>query len=98
FILCLIPFWVSETVRTLGWMILLRESGVLPSLLVTLGVTSVPVELLYHDATIMVGLIYASLLFMVIPLISSLESLDNALIEAAYDLGAGGVAILRTIV
>jgi spermidine/putrescine transport system permease protein len=98
FILCLIPFWVSETVRTLGWMILLRESGVLPSLLVKLGITGVPVELLYHDATIMVGLIYASLLFMVIPLISSLESLDNALIEAAYDLGANGAAVLRTIV
>jgi spermidine/putrescine transport system permease protein len=98
FILCLIPFWVSETVRTLGWMILLRESGVLPSLLVKLGITAVPVELLYHDATIMVGLIYTSLLFMVIPLISSLESLDNALIEAAYDLGADGFAILRAIV
>ncbi len=98
FILCLIPFWVSETVRTLGWMILLRESGVLPSLLVKLGITAVPVELLYHDATILVGLIYTSLLFMVIPLISSLESLDDALIEAAYDLGAGGFAVLRTIV
>ena len=57
-----------------------------------------PVELLYHDATIMVGLVYTSLLFMVIPLISSLESLDNALIEAAYDLGADGFAVLRTIV
>lgn len=98
FILCLIPFWVSETVRTLGWMILLRESGVLPALLVKLGITAAPVELLYHDATIMVGLVYTSLLFMVIPLISSLESLDNALIEAAYDLGASGFAILRTIV
>jgi len=98
FILCLIPFWVSETVRTLGWMILLRESGVLPSLLVLLNVTAVPVELLYRAATILVGLIYTSLLFMVIPLISSLESLDNALIEAAYDLGAGAFAILRTIV
>jgi len=98
FVLCLIPFWVSETVRTLGWMILLRESGVLPSLLVKLGVTAVPVEFLYRDATIMVGLVYASLLFMVIPLISSLESLDNSLIEAAYDLGANGPAVLRTIV
>ena len=88
FMLCLIPFWVSETVRTLGWMILLRESGVLPALLVKLGITHAPVELLYHDATIMVGLVYTSLLFMVIPLVSSLESLDNALIEAAYDLGA----------
>jgi spermidine/putrescine transport system permease protein len=98
FILCLIPFWVSETVRTLGWMILLRESGVVPALLVKLGITAAPIELLYHDATIMVGLVYTSLLFMVIPLISSLESLDNALIEAAYDLGASGFAILRTIV
>jgi spermidine/putrescine transport system permease protein len=98
FIVCLIPFWVSETVRTLGWMILLRESGVLPSLLVKLGITAAPVEFLYHDATIMVGLVYTSLLFMLIPLVSSLESLDNSLIEAAYDLGAGGFTVLRTIV
>src|SRR6202045_1502764 len=98
FILCLIPFWVSETVRTLGWMILLRESGVLPALLVKVGLTHVPVELLYRDATILVGLVYTSLLFMVVPLVSSLESLDNSLIEAAYDLGSGGFAILRSIV
>ncbi len=98
FVLCLIPFWVSETVRTLGWMILLRESGVLPGLLVTLGVTPAPVEMLYHDATILVGLVYTSMLFMVIPLISALESLDDALIEAAYDLGGNGWSILRQIV
>jgi spermidine/putrescine transport system permease protein len=98
FVLCLIPFWVSETVRTLGWMILLRESGVLPDLLVTLGVTPAPVEMLYHDATILVGLVYTSMLFMVIPLISALESLDDALIEAAYDLGGNGWSILRQII
>ncbi len=98
FIVCLIPFWVSETVRTLGWMILLRESGVLPGILVHLGITAVPVELLYHDATILVGLVYTSLLFMVVPLVSSLESLDNSLIEAAYDLGGNGLSILRQIV
>jgi spermidine/putrescine transport system permease protein len=98
FIVCLIPFWVSETVRTLGWMILLRESGVLPALLVKLHITDVPVELLYRNATVFVGLVYTSLLFMVVPLVSSLESLDNSLIEAAYDMGAGGFAALRTIV
>ena len=98
FLVCLIPFWVSETVRTLGWMILLRESGVLPALLVRLGVTPEPVELLYHDATLLVGLVYTSMLFMIIPLVSALESLDDALIEAAYDLGASGFAILRTII
>jgi spermidine/putrescine transport system permease protein len=98
FVVCLIPFWVSETVRALGWLILLRESGVLPALLVRLGITAQPVELLYHDATILTGLVYTSLLFMVVPLVSSLESLDNSLIEAAYDLGASGAAILRQIV
>src|SRR5690349_604987 len=46
FVLCLIPFWVSETVRTLGWMILLRESGVLPRVLADLGITAAPVEML----------------------------------------------------
>ena len=98
FILCLIPFWVSETVRTLGWMILLRESGVLPRLLADLGITDAPVELLYHDATILVGLVYTSMLFMVVPLVSALESLDDSLIEAAYDLGGNGWSILRQIV
>jgi spermidine/putrescine transport system permease protein len=98
FVLCLIPFWVSETVRALGWMILLRESGVLPGLLVSLGLTPVPVEMLYHDATILVGLVYTSMLFMVVPLISALESLDDSLIEAAYDLGGNGWSILRQII
>jgi len=97
-VLCLIPFWVSETVRTLGWMILLRESGVLPRLMVDLGITPAPVEMLYHDATILVGLVYTSLLFMVVPLVSALESLDDSLIEAAYDLGGTGWSILRQIV
>ncbi len=98
FVMCLIPFWVSETVRTLGWMILLRESGVLPGLLVSLGVTVAPVEMLYHDSTIMLGLVYTSMLFMVVPLVSALESLDDSLIEAAYDLGGNGWSILRQIV
>lgn len=97
-VMCLIPFWVSETVRTLGWMILLRESGVLPAVLVQLGFTNAPVELLYRDATILVGLVYTSMLFMVVPLISALESLDDTLIEAAYDLGGSGPSILRQIV
>ena len=97
-ILCLIPFWVSEAVRTLGWMILLRESGVVPHLLVELGLASAPPELLYHDATILVGLVYTSMLFMVVPLVNALENLDDALIEAAYNLGGSGFSILRRIV
>ena len=98
FVGCLIPFWISETVRTLGWMILLRESGVLPHALVALGLAAVPPELLYRDATILLGLVYTSLLFMVVPLIGALDTLDDSLVEAAYDLGGSGWDILRRIV
>lgn len=97
-VLCLLPFWVSELVRTLGWLILLRETGVVSSALQWLGLADAPVELLYRDATLLVGLVYASLLFMVIPLVNSLQSLDDSLIEAAYDLGGSTGNILWRIV
>jgi len=98
FLMCLIPFWVSELVRTFGWMILLRETGVFSNLLQALGLVDGPVELLYNDAAIMVGLVYTSMLFMVVPLVTTLDSLDDSLVEAAYNLGGGGFAILREII
>ncbi|EPX77577.1 ABC transporter permease [Litoreibacter arenae] len=98
FLMCLIPFWVSELVRTFGWMILLRETGVFSNLLQYVGLASGPVEMLYNDAAIMTGLVYTSMLFMVVPLVTTLDSLDDSLIEAGYDLGASGFAILREIV
>lgn len=98
FLACLLPFWVSELVRVFGWMILLRETGVLSSLLVSMGVLTQPVEFLYNDVIVMVGLVYTSILFMVVPLISSLDSLDDSMIEAGYDLGGNSLTILREIV
>ncbi|RBW48546.1 ABC transporter permease [Marinobacter sp. F3R11] len=98
FILCLIPFWVSELVRTYGWMILLRETGLISGALQWLGFIDQPVELLYNDAAIMVGLIYTSMLFMVVPLVTTLDSLDNSLIEAGYDLGGSSWHVMRSIV
>ncbi len=98
FLLCMLPFWVSELVRTFGWMILLRESGIISGVLQWLGLADGPVEMLYNDVAIMVGLVYTSMLFMVVPLVSTLDSLDDGLIEAAYDLGGSTIAILREIV
>jgi spermidine/putrescine transport system permease protein len=98
FMACLLPFWVSELVRVFGWMIILRETGLLSGLLRWLGVTSEPVEFLYNDVTVMIGLVYTSMLFMVVPLISTLDTLDDGLVEAGYDLGGSGFAILREIV
>ncbi|HEY9163661.1 MAG TPA: ABC transporter permease [Magnetovibrio sp.] len=98
FLLCLVPFWVSELVRTFGWMILLRESGVFSGVLQWAGLASGPVEMLYNDATIMVGLVYTSMLFMVVPLVSTLDSLDDSLVEAGYDLGGNAFTVTRTII
>lgn len=97
-ILLLLPFWVSELVRIYGWMILLRESGVLNFFMLKLGIIDTPIEMLYNDATMIMGLVYTSMLFMVVPLVSVMESLDDSLIEAAHDLGAGQFTIWRTII
>jgi spermidine/putrescine transport system permease protein len=97
-LLLLLPFWVSELVRVYGWMILLRESGVINHFLLKLGILGKPIEMLYQDSTMILGLVYTSMLFMVVPLLAVLDSLDNSLIEAAYDLGANMWTILFKII
>lgn len=97
-LLLLMPFWVSELVRVYGWMILLRESGVVNHFLVRYGLLKHPVEMLYNDVTMVMGLVYTSMLFMVVPLISVLESLDDSLIEAAYDLGGNIFSVVPRII
>ena len=97
-VLILLPFWVSELVRVYGWMILLRESGVINHFLIKLGIFQRPVEMLYQDSTMILGLVYTTMLFMVVPIVSVLESLDNSLIEAAYDLGGNMWSILFKII
>jgi len=97
-VLLLLPFWVSELVRVYGWMILLRESGIINHFLTSLGILHQPVEMLYRDSTMILGLVYTSMLFMVVPIVSVLESLDDSLIEAAYDLGANMWSILFKII
>jgi spermidine/putrescine transport system permease protein len=97
-VMLLVPFWVSELIRVYGWIILLRESGVLNQFLIRIGIFKEPIEMLYNDATMIMGLVYTSMLFMIIPVIGVMEDLDDSLIEAAYDLGAGKIAIWRTII
>jgi spermidine/putrescine transport system permease protein len=97
-LLLLMPFWVSELVRVYGWMILLRESGVVNHFLVGAGILQAPVEMLYNDVTMVMGLVYTSMLFMVVPLISVLDSLDDSLIEAAFDLGGNVLSVVTRII
>ncbi len=98
FLLCLVPLWVSDLVRAFGWIVLLRETGVISGLLQWTGLAAGPVELLYNDVTVVVGLIYTVVLFMVVPIVSTLDGMDNSLIEAGYNLGGGRLTVLRRIV
>ncbi len=94
----ILPYWVSELIQAFTWMVIFRETGILSYLLRTLGITSHNIEFLYHNWTVIVGLVYTSLLFMVIPIINSLETLDDSLIEASYDLGGNFWSTMREIV
>ena len=96
--LLLLPFWVSELIRVYGWMILLRESGIINQIMVGTGLWKTPVEMLYKDATMIMGLVYTSMLFMVVPILGVMESLSDSYIEAAYDLGAKKITIWRKII
>ncbi len=98
FLLCLVPLWVSDLVRAFGWIMLLRETGVVSGLLQWAGLAAGPVELLYNDVTVIVGLIYTVVLFMIVPIVSTLDGMDNSLIEAGYNLGGGRLTVLRRIV
>lgn len=93
-----LPYWVSELIQVFTWMVLFRETGIISYMLQTLGLTHQRVELLYHNWTVLVGLVYTSLLFMTIPIVNSLETLDDSLIEAAYDLGGNFWSTMREII
>jgi len=98
FLACLVPLWVSDLIRAFGWILLLRETGVISSSLQAIGLIDGPVELLYNDVTVVMGLVYTVILFMIVPLVSTLDGMDNAMIEAGYNLGGSGFTVLRRII
>jgi len=97
-LLLLIPLWIGELVTIYGWMIILGDHGVINEGLIYLGVIDKPIHMLYTNFSMAIGLLYISMLFMVIPIMSTLESLDDSLIEAASDLGASKWTIFRRII
>ena len=97
-LLLVIPFWINEILRTFAWFIILAYQGPLNALLLALGVIERPVRWLSGSAGVLVGMVYAFILFMMLPLYNALESLDRDQLEAARDLGAGTLRIHRRIV
>ncbi len=88
----LIPLWTNFVIRVYAWMMLLRKEGAINLIIGTvahwLGINFVPLELLYTPGAVLVGMVYEFLPFMILPIFTSLEKIENSLYEAAADLGA----------
>jgi spermidine/putrescine transport system permease protein len=96
--LVMLPFWTSFLVRTYAWMFLLRDTGLINTVLLAVGVIGEPLPLLYNWWAVILGLVYGYLPFMVLPLFATLERMDGALVEAAADLGARPWETVRRVV
>ena len=88
-LLVMIPFWTSFLIRTYAWITILKAEGLLNGLLLYGRVISAPFEMLYTPGAVIVGLVYAYLPFMILPIYASAEKVDASLMEAAHDLGCG---------
>lgn len=97
-LLVMIPFWTSFLIRTYAWITILKSEGLLNATLLAARVIPEPLEMLYTPAAVMVGLVYAYLPFMILPVYGSAEKLDNALVDAAHDLGAGPVRAFSEVI
>jgi putrescine transport system permease protein len=91
-LLIVLPFWISFLLRVYAWMGLMNNHGVINTVLLWLGITDQPVQIMYTDFAIFVGLTYSYLPFMILPLYATLERMDLNLVDAALDLGASRTA------
>jgi spermidine/putrescine transport system permease protein len=97
-LLVIIPFWTSSLIRTYAILAILKAKGILNQILLALGIIHVPLQLLYTDVAVFIGLVYDLLPFMILPLYANIEKLDYTLVEAARDLGAKKITIFLRII
>ncbi len=97
-LLVMIPFWTSFLIRTYAWITILKQEGLLNGALQALSLAHAPLELLYTPLAVIIGLVYAYLPFMILPIYGSVEKLDGAVIEAAHDLGAGPWRVFLSVI
>lgn len=87
-LMVMLPFWTSFLLRVYAWKGLLADNGVINRTLMGIGLTGEPIQMLYTNVSMLVGMTYVYLPFMVLPLYATLVKMDFRLLEAAYDLGA----------
>lgn len=96
-LLVIIPFWTSSLIRTYAIMTILKTKGIINTILLSLGIIHQPLQLLYTNIALFIGLTYTLLPFMLLPLYANMEKMDLTLIDAARDLGASKLTVLRKI-
>ena len=90
-VLAILPFWSNYLIRTYAWIVLLNREGLINKALAGLGLTDEPLSLLYTDGSVIIGLLYAYLPFMILTLYASIARLGPSLREASADLGASSL-------
>ena len=93
-----LPFWTNLLVRTYAWILILATDGVIEQPLKFLGVIDESLDMMYTNGAVGIGLIYTYIPLMVLPIYASLEKLDFRLIEAAHDLYANRIAVVREVI
>ena len=96
-LLIILPFWISFLLRVYAWMGILGNNGVANNLLLWLGLIDKPVQLMYTEFAVYIGIVYTYLPFMILPLYANLERLDLELNDAAADLGSRPWEVFRDI-
>jgi len=93
-----IPFWTNLLIRTFAILEIIRNQGVVNTILIGLGVIDAPLDMLYTDIAILLGMTYVYIPLMILPIYASLERLDFRLVEAGYDLYASRWKVLKRII
>ncbi|MBN9251624.1 MAG: ABC transporter permease [Mesorhizobium sp. 61-13] len=93
-----IPFWTNLLIRTFAVLQIIRNEGIINTALIKIGIISAPIQILYTDTAILIGMAYVYLPLMVLPIYASMEKLDFRLVEAGYDLYATRWQVLRRII
>ncbi|TIP89716.1 MAG: ABC transporter permease [Mesorhizobium sp.] len=93
-----IPFWTNLLIRTFAIQEVIRNEGIVNTVLIKLGIVSQPIQMMFTDFALMVGMTYVYLPLMVLPLYASMEKIDFRLVEAGYDLYANRFQVLRRVI
>ena len=96
--LVMVPFLTNSLIRMYGWIVLLRKSGVINSMLLKFSLIDTPLQLMYNNFGIIVGMVYTLLPFMILPIYNSVAAIDKSLLEASSDLGASKIKTFVNII